>query len=362
MGIENQGLNRQAMSLVASKTYEGSVWSRAKKPATFFVSLESRDGSQSYAETSVAVAGDKWQRLDFTLTPRASDKTGRLVLALKQPGSVTLGYVLLQPGAWGRFQGLPVRKDVAGALVDQGLTVLRYGGSMVNSPEYRWKKMIGPRDRRPPYKGTWYPYSTNSWGIIDFLDFCSAAGFLAVPAFNMDESPQDLQDFVEYANGPADSPWGKRRVADGHPAPYRLKYLELGNEEAVNEDYWRRFKPLAEAIWASDPDIIVVVGDFLYERPIKDPYNFSGVSPSARWRPIGRSSTWPSSTAARCGSTFTSVRTLPATGRAWAACPASSRRWARSVRREVQGGDLRIQCEPSSPGPGAGQCPARSTN
>ena len=69
----------------------------------------------------------------------------------------------------------------------------------------------------------------------------------------MDESPQDMADFVEYVNGPADSPWGKRRAADGHDRAVSPEIPELGNEEAVNEDYWRRFKPLAEAIWAKDP-------------------------------------------------------------------------------------------------------------
>ena len=101
------------------------------------------------------------------------------------------------PAPVGRFKDLPDRKDVAEGLIGQGITVLRYGGSMVNSGEYRWKHMIGPRDRRPPYHGTWYPYSTDGWGILDFLNFCEAAGFLAVPAVNFDETPQDLADFVQ---------------------------------------------------------------------------------------------------------------------------------------------------------------------
>jgi alpha-L-arabinofuranosidase len=280
-GVENQGLNRWGMNFAAGKPYEGYVWARAKRPTALFLALESRDGSQTYAQTRLAVSGDDWQRLDFTLTPSAADQSGRFAVTLRQPGSVTLGHAFLQCGAWGRFQGLPVRKDVARALVDQGLTVLRYGGSMVNAAGYRWKKMIGPRDRRPPYKGTWYPSSTNGWGIVDFLDLCRAAGLLAVPAFNMDETPQDMADFIEYVNGTAASEWGKRRLADGYGEPYRLKYLELGNEEAVNEHYWRRFKPLAEAIWFKDPEVVLVVGDFLYEHPIKDPYSFSG-APSIR--------------------------------------------------------------------------------
>ncbi len=217
-----------------------------------------------------------WQRLEFELTPDATCEHGRLVIALKEGGAVDLGYVFLQPGEWGRFKGLQVRKDVAEGLIAEGLTVLRYGGSMINHPEYRWKKMIGPRDRRQPYHGTWYPYATNGWGIIDFLAFCEAAGFLAIPAFNMDESPQDMADFVEYVNGPAGSPWGQKRAADGHPAPFGLKYLELGNEETVNDAYWEKFQPLAEAIWRVDPAITPVVGDFEFRQHIQDAFDFAG--------------------------------------------------------------------------------------
>jgi alpha-L-arabinofuranosidase len=90
---------------------------------------------------------------------------------------------------------------------------------MVNHPLYRWKEMIGPRDRRPMHAGLWYAHSTNGWGIFDFLNFAEAAGFVAIPAVNASESAQDMADFVEYVNGPADSEWGKQRAADGHPAP-----------------------------------------------------------------------------------------------------------------------------------------------
>ena len=222
------------------------------------------------------MGSNDWQRLAFTLTPEATDTAGRFTLKLRQAGRVDLGYAALQPGEWGRFKGLPVRRDVAEALVAQGITVLRYGGSLVNHEAYKWKPMIGPRDRRPPSPGTWYPYSSNGWGIPDFMDFCEAAGFEYVPAFNMGETPRDMADFVAYAKGAADSEWGRRRVADGHAAPYHLHYLELGNEERVNEDYFARFKPLAEAIWAQDPSLIPVVGDFFYHQEIKDPLHFAG--------------------------------------------------------------------------------------
>jgi hypothetical protein len=277
-GIENQGLNRWGLNFAAGRQYEGYIWARAEKPTILTASIESRDGTHAYATTNLNIAKNDWQRLDFTLTPNNSDTAGRFVLSLRQPGSVEVGHAFLQPSEWGRFKGLPVRRDVAEALVEQGITVLRYGGSMVNNAGYRWKKMIGPRDRRPPYSGQWYRYSSNGWAILDFMNFCEAAGFEYVPAFDINESAQDMADFVDYAKGPSNSNWGQKRVADGHPSPYRLRYLELGNEERVDEKYAAKFSALATAIWAKDPGVILVVGDFAYDRSIKDPMNFAGAA------------------------------------------------------------------------------------
>jgi hypothetical protein len=277
-GVENQGLNRWGMSFVEGKPYEGVLWARAEAQTDLFVALENKDGSQSLAEQRLSVAAGDWQRLTFTLTPARPAYPGRLAVTLRGSGSVVLGYAFLQPGEWGRFKGLPVRRDVAEALIGQGITVLRYGGSMINHPEYRWKKMIGPRDRRPPYRGTWYPHSSNGWGILDFMDFCEQAGFEYIPAFNMGETPQDMADFMEYAKGPTESEWGRRRAAEGHAQPYRLHTLELGNEERVDAGYASRFEPLAKAIWAKDPEVTLVVGDFAYGRPIEDPCNFRGAA------------------------------------------------------------------------------------
>lgn len=278
IGVENQGLNRWGMYFAEGKPYEGVLWAQADAGADLFAALENADGSQVLAETRLSIPPGGWQRLSFTLEPKASAYPGRLSITLRAPGEAVLGYAFLQPGSWGRFKDLPVRRDVAEGLLEQGITVLRYGGSMINHPEYRWKKMIGPRDRRPPYQGTWYPYSSNGWGILDFMDFCEAAGFLYIPAFNMGETPEDMADFIEYAKGSADSPWGARRAAGGHPEPYRLEYLELGNEERVDEHYFEKFKPLAETIWEHDPGMIIVVGDFAYGREIRDPFNFQGAA------------------------------------------------------------------------------------
>ena len=278
IGVENKSLNRWGMNFIKGKAYEGYVYVRAYSPTDFVVALENGDGTRVYAEESLKVAGVKWQRLDFKLEPNAADPAGRFAIKLKEPGTVNVGYALLQPGEWGRFQGLPVRKDVALGLMDQGITALRLGGSMANAGEYRWKKMIGPREQRPPYEGWWYPHSSNGWGIFDFLNFCEAAGFLGIPDLNCNETPQDMADFVEYVNGPDDSKWGRRRVANGHPKPYGLKYVEIGNEERVDDTYWQKFQGIAEAIWARDSEIIPVVGDFAYGQTIKDPFDFRGAA------------------------------------------------------------------------------------
>jgi hypothetical protein len=171
-GVANRGLNHWGMAFVGGKDYEGVLDARADVLTPVTVALESADGMAIYAQTNLLVTSNNWQHLDFSLTPSTSDTNGRITISLTQPGSVVVGYAFLQPGAWGRFQNLPVRKDVADGLVTQGVTVLRYGGSMVNASGYRWKKMVGPRERRPPYTGTWYPYSSDGWAIPDFLNFC----------------------------------------------------------------------------------------------------------------------------------------------------------------------------------------------
>jgi hypothetical protein len=276
VGIENRGLNRWGMNFVAGQNYQGYLWVKAAKAVTLTAALESGDGSNVYARQSLNIPAGDWQRLDLALKPNADDHAGRFAIELEQPGSVSIGHVFLQPGEWGRFKGLPVRRDVVQGIIDQGVAVMRYGGSMVNSSEYRWKKMIGPRDRRPPYNGTWYPYSSNGWGVIDFLNLCEAANIVGVPDLNANESPGDMADFIEYVNGPPDSAWGRKRASDGHPEPYQLRYLEIGNEEKVDSAYAAKFAAIAEAIWAKDPQIVLIVGDFSYHKPITDPDHISG--------------------------------------------------------------------------------------
>jgi hypothetical protein len=278
VGLSNSGLNGWGMNFQRGKSYSGSIWVKSGPGVTLYVSAESRDGSLVYDEQRLGVGRGGWRKLNFTLNPNRSDQDGRFTLKLKSPGSLTVGYAFLEPGNWGLYKGLPVRQDVVNGLIQQGVKAIRYGGSMVNASQYRWKNMIGSRDQRQPYNGTWYPFSSNGWGIFDFLNLCEAAGFVGIPAFNSNETAQDMADFIQYANGPAWTEWGRKRAADGHPAPYQLKYLEFGNEERVDDTYWQKFQAVAQAVWAADPSVTIVVGDFTYGQPIQDPFNFSGAA------------------------------------------------------------------------------------
>jgi hypothetical protein len=282
-GISNAGLNGQG--IYRGGGFNARLWVRASKPVELVVGFASIDGKERWDQV-VKVGEGNWHEVmpidlgGFTAGPFGNHLC--ITLRLKSPGTIDLGYVFFD-GNLNQFKRLPVRRDVAELLIKQGVTVMRYGGSMINDPAYRWKNMIGPRAKRPPTHGTWYPFSSNGWGIPDFCAFCDAAGFLGIPAFNMGETPQDMADFLEYAHGGPGTKWGAQRIADIQnqglvqlAAPFKVHVIELGNEEQVNDAYWQKFEPIARAIWSRDPKMILTVGDFHYDNVITDPFHFAG--------------------------------------------------------------------------------------
>ena len=206
-----------------------------------------------------------WQQFPFRLVSNAADPTARFAFWLDSPGTVWADQAVLMLTGADLYHGLPVRADIVEGLKRQGIHFLRYGGSMVNAPTYKWKQMLGDRDKRPQTRGMWYPFSTNGFGIEEFVQMCRAANIEPAFAINIDETPQDMADMVEYLNGPETSTWGKVRAQNGHPQPYGVKYIEIGNEEAIdnNLDWYRRylarFEALEPAIHSSDPGIKLVI-------------------------------------------------------------------------------------------------------
>lgn len=264
VGIANHGLNRWGIATKKGQALGGRVYLRGRDlqgPVT--VALQSADGTRTYARQTIASVGADWARYSLSLTPNTDDPTARFAIWIDKPGTLWADQVTLSGTGKAQFQGKPLRADIATKLQEQGLTFLRYGGTMVNAPEYRWKKMIGDRDRRPPYRGHWYPYSTNAFGIEEFVAFCEGAGFEPAFAINIEETAEDAADLVEYLNGPVTSTWGRRRAQNGHPKPYGVRYIEIGNEEVLFEGdnaaqydhYIERFQALYEAMHARDPKI-----------------------------------------------------------------------------------------------------------
>ena len=244
------------------QTFEGRLYLRGSGDVV--VALQSADGTKEYASQRITGIGAAWKKFPFELTAAAADGDARFALYLDRPGRVQADQVTLMSTGEDRFRGLPMRNDIGQAMVDQGLTFLRYGGTMINIPGYRFKKMIGDRDKRPPYHGHWYRWSTNGFGIEDFLQFCEKAGFTAAFAVNIEETPQDMADMIEYLNGPVTSEWGRRRAENGHPEPYGVKYIGIGNEDMITEVFEERFAMIYKAVREKHPEITVVgtVGPF----------------------------------------------------------------------------------------------------
>jgi alpha-L-arabinofuranosidase len=261
VGIANRGLNRWGLSFRQGREYAGRVYLRGEGfEGKVSVALQSADGSRTYAVQELGKLQADWTRHEFALRPDASDANARFVLTIDGPAKVWVDQVYLSGTGDDLFKGLPIRGDIGRALQEQGLTLLRYGGSMINAPEYRWKPMIGDRDRRPQHRGTWYPWSTNGFGIEEFVQFCRAAGFEPVVAINIEETPQDAADLVDYLNAPATNRWGRRRAENGHPEPYGVRYIEIGNEETTNDHYIDRFKLLYDAMRPRDPKLELIIG------------------------------------------------------------------------------------------------------
>ncbi len=255
VGIANRGLNRWGIAVHRGRAMQGHLYLLGRQGSTVVtVALQSANGTRTYAMQKLAAAGPVWKRFTFLLHPSASDANARFAIWLSHPGRVNVDQAYLSGTGAALFHGGPFRADIGRMLVQEGLTFLRYGGSMVNSPGYQWRSMTGPPGRRPQYNGTWYPYSTNGFAIPEFLQFCQAAHIEPAFAINIHETAADAANMLHYLCDPRTTLWGAKRAADGHPAPYRVDYIEIGNEEAINgsaawyAEYLKRFEVLYSAM------------------------------------------------------------------------------------------------------------------
>jgi len=337
LGLANFGLNCQlGMQFLASKPYTGSLYLRGEAGAgtvRVFVSAEATEGGSNTildeAEVSVPADG-AWHAASFTLTPllragcgdmadgttpgrRVTTCIGRFLVTLKADGgsapqAVDVDMVELLPGPWGLLDapggtiGLPARRDVAELFRAEGIQVFRNGGTMCNGEEYRWKRFRGPRDSRQPYHGFWYQQAgltqSRRFAMFEGIDLCSVIGCDPVITLNNLEAPGDMGDFVEYCWGNSSTEWGRQRVLDGHPAPYNVTFVEIGNEQGLDTALLTTFAAITAAMDARSraigaPLFRYAIGHNLNTGELADP---AGRNMTARFldaaRPYGDRVVW----------------------------------------------------------------------
>ena len=264
VGITNHGLYKSGIRFDAGKPYDGILRVKAYEQTDIYIALRDENGNL-LAEKMFHLKGDgSYEKVEYELIPNGNTKKGSVGVSLKKPGEVRLGFMFLQPGEWGRVPGgWPIRTMFTDALKRQGITAFRYNGSMVDVGNdtylYRWKKMIGPIDeRRTSLRNGFNLYATHSFGFIEMIQAAEAINAIAIIGMSMDETYEDIRDFVEYVNGPVTSTWGALRAQHGHPEPYNLKYIQVDNERSISTGYVACMKKFALAAWEVDPNMSIM--------------------------------------------------------------------------------------------------------
>ncbi|MCQ2393196.1 MAG: hypothetical protein MJ249_02825 [Kiritimatiellae bacterium] len=241
---------------------------------TLEVSLESQNGQSATSVAKFTAKGGEWKTCKATLKGLVDDPDARLVFRTTKGGTFYLDCVTLFPSDTYGKSGL-FRKDLMEKLAGLKPSFVRFpGGCWVEgntmATAYRWKKTIGSIWERPTQWNIWGYWSTHGVGFHEYLQICEELNAKAlfcinvgmshreiVPMEKMDEFVQDALDCIEYANGPVSTRWGAERAKNGHPAPFNLAYLQIGNENG-GPRYEERYERMAKAVHAKYPDIKII--------------------------------------------------------------------------------------------------------
>lgn len=280
-GVANEGY--WGVPVEKGKSYECTLHVRPAHgfAGPLWLELQSRDG-RVYAREKVPLkSGDKnrtgegWTSLKTSLKSSATDPSARFVVALGQPGTVLLDFVSLFPQDTWRKRPNGLRPDLAQMLEGLKPAFVRFpGGCWVEGDtlalSYRWKQTIGPLPGRRTHYNIWRYNSTHGLGYHEYLQMCEDLRakplFVVncgmshrenVPMSELGPWVQDALDAIEYANGPVTSTWGRLRAENGHPAPFHLKYVEIGNENG-GPAYNERYAVFYRAIKEKYPEIITI--------------------------------------------------------------------------------------------------------
>ncbi|MCU7552094.1 DUF1080 domain-containing protein [Chitinophagaceae bacterium LB-8] len=274
--LENRGF--WGMSIVKGNSYTFKLAARSGEgfSAPLKVSIVSAAGTElASAEVKGFDAG--WKYYTVNLTAEGSDPKARIEIGANGNGRLYMDMVSLIPDQTWKGHGL--RRDLAGALNAMQPKVFRFpGGCWVEGDHFRqmnnWKKTVGNIDTRTSSWNFWGYNASRGLGFHEYLQlaedlgaeplFCINAGISHkdfVPMDQMGQWVQDALDAMEYANGPENSVWGSIRAKNGHPKPFSMKYIEIGNENG-GDQYAERWRLIAEAIRSKYPEITLIVNNW----------------------------------------------------------------------------------------------------
>ena len=292
-GLQNDGFD--GFSVKAGAKYDFSAFFRNVKGGQKQVRVVLAEPQgwgkdpKLLAEATLEVADQSWKKYACVLTPSEESQKAVLQILVFNQGVMDVDMVSLMPED--TYKGHGLRKDLAQALADLNPKFLRFpGGCVVHGGgdgfwnTYRWKTTVGPKEQRRALKNTWGYHQSMGLGYYEYFQLCEDIGMEplpilpcgvscqgtnggwgmknqaqdVVPMSEMDEWVQDALDLIEWANGDATTKWGRVRAEAGHPKPFGLKYLGIGNEERISPEFTERFKYMYEKVTKAHPEIIIV--------------------------------------------------------------------------------------------------------
>ncbi len=280
-GLLNEGY--WGMAVRPNSRYKGSFFAKSSSmgPLPVRVALVADQSGQVLAKTSLAVLGNAWKEYKFEMQSGsvAASAENHLEITVEQPATLWLQLVSVFPPTYkGRANGN--RIDIMEKMAAMRPSFLRFpGGNYLEGnrieTRFDWKKMIGPNVDRPTHPGTWNYHSTDGMGLLEFLEWCedlnmepllgiyagySLGGQVVKPGPDLETYVQEGLEELEYVTGASDTKWGAVRARDGHPAPFKVRYVEIGNEDQFDKakTYEGRYAQFYKAIKAKYPEMQII--------------------------------------------------------------------------------------------------------
>jgi alpha-N-arabinofuranosidase len=265
--------------------YAGSLFAKASSPdaVPVTIALVANQSGKVLAKTSVTLAGAEWKQYSFELHSgemATASSENHFELLLDRPATLWLQLISLFPPTYhNRPNGN--RVDLMEKLSAMHPAFLRFpGGNYLEGDHiedrFDWKKTIGPLLDRPTHPSTWSYHSSDGMGLLEFLEWCedlhmdpvlavyggySLRGQFVKPGPDLEPYVEDALDEIEYVTGSAiDTKWGAVRARNGHPAPFSLHYVEVGNEDQFDKakTYDGRYAQFYQAIKAKYPNLQII--------------------------------------------------------------------------------------------------------